>query len=46
MTGIVLAAGLGKRMRSNLPKVAHMIIDRPMVNWVVSSLKEAGVDRV
>jgi bifunctional UDP-N-acetylglucosamine pyrophosphorylase/glucosamine-1-phosphate N-acetyltransferase len=46
VTGIVLAAGLGKRMRSNLPKVAHMIIDRPMVNWVVSSLKEAGVDRV
>ncbi|HNS66040.1 MAG TPA: bifunctional UDP-N-acetylglucosamine diphosphorylase/glucosamine-1-phosphate N-acetyltransferase GlmU [Mesotoga infera] len=46
MTGIVLAAGLGKRMRSNLPKAAHMIIDRPMVNWVISSLKEAGVDRV
>jgi bifunctional UDP-N-acetylglucosamine pyrophosphorylase/glucosamine-1-phosphate N-acetyltransferase len=46
VTGIVLAAGLGKRMRSNLPKAAHMIIDRPMVNWVISSLKEAGVDRV
>lgn len=46
MTGIVLAAGLGKRMKSNLPKVAHKILDRPMVNWVVSALKDAQVDRI
>ena len=46
VTGIVLAAGLGKRMKSNLPKVSHLILDRPMVNWVVRSLKEAGVQRI
>ncbi|PNE18082.1 bifunctional N-acetylglucosamine-1-phosphate uridyltransferase/glucosamine-1-phosphate acetyltransferase [Mesotoga sp. Brook.08.YT.4.2.5.1] len=46
MTGIILAAGQGKRMKSRLPKVIHRILDRPMINWVAASLRRAGVDRI
>lgn len=30
---IILAGGLGKRMRSNLPKVLHPICGRPMIDY-------------
>jgi len=46
MTGIVLAAGQGARMKSKSPKVIHRILDVPMVNWVVSALRKAGADRI
>ena len=46
MTGIVLAAGQGKRMKSRFPKVVHKILDRPMVNWVISALRQAGSDKI
>jgi bifunctional UDP-N-acetylglucosamine pyrophosphorylase/glucosamine-1-phosphate N-acetyltransferase len=32
---IVLAAGEGKRMKSDLPKVAHLAVGRPLVNHVI-----------
>lgn len=35
---IVLAAGLGKRMKSNLAKVLHKICDKPMIEYVVDTL--------
>lgn len=34
-TGIILAAGLGTRMRSNKAKVLHEILGRPMILYVV-----------
>ncbi|MFO7300288.1 MAG: bifunctional UDP-N-acetylglucosamine diphosphorylase/glucosamine-1-phosphate N-acetyltransferase GlmU [Actinomycetes bacterium] len=34
---IILAAGQGKRMRSRLPKVAHEVAGRPLVNWVIDA---------
>lgn len=43
---VVLAAGQGTRMRSALPKVVHPIAGRAMVNWVLDSLREAGVGHV
>lgn len=39
---IVLAAGQGTRMKSNLPKVLHPIAGRPMVSWCVGAALEAG----
>ncbi len=39
---LILAAGLGKRMKSKHPKVIHKVCGRPMVEWVVRSAKEAG----
>ncbi|MEX0864523.1 MAG: bifunctional UDP-N-acetylglucosamine diphosphorylase/glucosamine-1-phosphate N-acetyltransferase GlmU [Acidimicrobiia bacterium] len=35
---LVLAAGQGKRMMSDLPKVAHLAAGRPLVNWVLDSV--------
>ncbi|WP_460078254.1 bifunctional UDP-N-acetylglucosamine diphosphorylase/glucosamine-1-phosphate N-acetyltransferase GlmU [Roseibium sp. LAB1] len=43
---IVLAAGLGTRMKSNLPKVMHEIGGLPLVGHVVRVLKQAGSDRI
>ncbi|OAA29766.1 bifunctional N-acetylglucosamine-1-phosphate uridyltransferase/glucosamine-1-phosphate acetyltransferase [Kosmotoga arenicorallina S304] len=43
MKAIVLAAGLGKRMKSSLPKVIHKILGKPMVNWVISSIIKSGI---
>ncbi|MGX1496900.1 bifunctional UDP-N-acetylglucosamine pyrophosphorylase/glucosamine-1-phosphate N-acetyltransferase [Labrenzia sp. MBR-25] len=43
---IVLAAGLGTRMKSNLPKVMHEIGGLPLVGHVVKALKQAGSERI
>lgn len=43
---IILAAGKGTRMRSDLPKVCHPVGGRPMVCAVVDACLEAGCDRV
>ena len=43
---IVLAAGAGTRMKSKKPKVAHEVLGKPLVRWVVDAAREAGVQRV
>ena len=43
---IVLAAGKGTRMRSDLPKVLHRVCGLPMVEHVVRALRGAGVERI
>ncbi len=43
---IILAAGLGKRMGGDQPKVVFPIGGEPMVRWVVRACEEAGVSRV
>jgi len=45
VTAIVLAAGLGTRMKSKLPKVLHGIAGRSLVGHVLGALEEAGVDQ-
>lgn len=42
---VILAAGKGTRMKSKLPKVAHEILGKPLLGWVLDSAREAGVDR-
>ena len=42
---MVLAAGKGTRMRSELPKVLHPLRGRPIVAHVVDALRRAGVRR-
>ncbi len=39
---IILAAGKGTRMRSDLPKVLHEIEGKPLVEYVTDAVKEAG----
>ncbi len=43
---IVLAAGKGTRMKSDLPKVLHKVCGLPMVEHVVRALRGAGVERI
>lgn len=42
---IVLAAGKGSRMRSDLPKVLHPVCGRPMICHVLNSLEAVGIPR-
>lgn len=46
LTGIILAAGEGTRMKSKHAKVAHEILGRPMVLWVVQAARDAGCSRI
>jgi len=43
---VVLAAGKGTRFKSDLPKVLHKLLGKPMLWYVVRSAKEAGADEV
>ncbi len=43
---IVLAAGIGKRMHSDLPKVMHKICGREMVLYPIDAVKAANFSRV
>lgn len=43
---LIMAAGKGTRMKSDLPKVCHRVGDRPMVCAVVDACLDAGCDRV
>lgn len=42
---VVLAAGKGTRMKSELPKVLCQVVDRPMIHFVLDALSAAGVNR-
>lgn len=45
IAGIILAAGKGTRMKSDLPKCLHSICGLPMAEWVGRAMQEAGVTR-
>jgi bifunctional UDP-N-acetylglucosamine pyrophosphorylase / glucosamine-1-phosphate N-acetyltransferase len=45
-TVVVLAAGQGTRMRSDIPKVLHELCGRPMGLWPVMAALEAGAGKV
>lgn len=42
---VVLAAGRGTRMKSDLPKVLFPVLGRPMIHWVLDALQAAGFRR-
>ena len=43
---IILAAGKGKRMASDLPKVLVPVCGRPMIRYVIDAVRGAGVERI
>ena len=45
-TAIIMAAGKGTRMQSDLPKVLHPVCGRPMLAWVIDACRSAGCDRL
>lgn len=42
----MLAAGLGTRMKSDLPKVLHKIYDRPMLEYCIDALSGLGPHKI
>jgi len=46
MNVVILAAGKGKRMRSDLPKVLHPIAGKPMLAHVLDTARKLGAGRI
>jgi bifunctional UDP-N-acetylglucosamine pyrophosphorylase/glucosamine-1-phosphate N-acetyltransferase len=46
LTAVILAAGHGTRMRSRTPKVLHQLCGRPMIDWVIDAVTEAGATHI
>ncbi|MEZ5653325.1 MAG: bifunctional UDP-N-acetylglucosamine diphosphorylase/glucosamine-1-phosphate N-acetyltransferase GlmU [Burkholderiaceae bacterium] len=46
MNIVVLAAGMGKRMRSDLPKVLHPLAGKPLLGHVIDSARALGPRRL
>ncbi|MEX0678740.1 MAG: NTP transferase domain-containing protein [Pirellulales bacterium] len=42
---VVMAAGKGTRMKSELPKVLVPVCGRPMIDYVLDALETAGIDQ-
>jgi len=42
---VVMAAGKGTRMKSELPKVLIPVCGRPMIHYVLDALEAAGIDQ-
>lgn len=43
---VILAAGLGTRMKSDVPKVLHDILGKPIIRHIIDSLKAAGLTEI
>jgi len=46
LAAVVMAGGLGTRMKSATPKHLHPLLGQRMVDWVMKAAQDAGVDRV
>ena len=44
--GVILAAGIGYRMRSSTPKALHPLCGRTLIEQTVRTLREAGIERI
>jgi bifunctional UDP-N-acetylglucosamine pyrophosphorylase/glucosamine-1-phosphate N-acetyltransferase len=46
LAAVILAAGQGKRMQSQRPKVLHELLGRPMLAYVIDAARETGAEPV
>src|SRR5712691_3644800 len=44
LAAVVMAAGLGTRMKSAIPKHLHPLLGRRLVDWVVEAVRPLGAD--
>lgn len=45
-SAVILAAGKGTRMQSDLPKVMHPACGKPLVQWVVDAVRQLGCNPI
>lgn len=45
-SAVILAGGEGKRMNSKRPKVLAEVMFKPMIQWVIDAVKEAGINDI
>lgn len=43
---VILAAGMGKRMKSRIPKVLHPVLGKPMVQRAAETAEAAGIEHI
>jgi len=43
---IIMAAGKGTRMCSEIPKTMHKVLDKPIIEHLVDTLSQMGIDKV
>jgi bifunctional UDP-N-acetylglucosamine pyrophosphorylase/glucosamine-1-phosphate N-acetyltransferase len=46
VVAVILAAGRGTRMKSDMPKVLHEILGRPVIWYVIETLKDSGISDI
>src|ERR1051326_5038489 len=46
LAAVVMAGGLGTRMKSSTPKHLHPLLGRRMVDWVVAAARDAGAQPI
>jgi len=46
LNAVILAAGKGKRMKSDLAKVLHPVRGLPMAAYVIQAVRDAGCERI
>jgi bifunctional UDP-N-acetylglucosamine pyrophosphorylase / glucosamine-1-phosphate N-acetyltransferase len=46
LAAVVMAGGLGTRMRSSVPKHFHELLGRRMVDWIIETGRSAGADPI
>jgi bifunctional UDP-N-acetylglucosamine pyrophosphorylase/glucosamine-1-phosphate N-acetyltransferase len=45
VTALILAAGEGKRMKSDIAKVLHQVCGKAMIEWVYDAARNAGIKK-
>lgn len=43
---IIMAAGEGTRMKSNISKVLHNVLNKPILSYIIDSAKESGMKEI
>tara|TARA_B100001175_G_scaffold314008_1_gene322571 strand:+ start:268 stop:996 length:729 start_codon:yes stop_codon:yes gene_type:complete len=41
---LILAAGRGTRMKSEIPKPLNLVYNRPIISWIINSFKKENID--
>ncbi len=46
ISAVILAGGEGKRMKSNKPKALSLVLEQPMLKWVLDAVTGAGIQNI